>query len=145
MRTTFLLLSSAVLLAACADGETTAPRSRRSGPTSAAANQSEADFAPGPGATARPTDQVGWTKAATNYSDAVTIPAGASQTALANCPAGTTPTGGGFYFSSMPPLLPPAVVDNTPFGSGTAWNVVVRNYAGSGGAATVRAYVRCAS
>lgn len=145
MRTTFLLLSSAVLLAACADGETTAPRSRRSGPASVAANQSQDDFAPGPGAAARPTDQVGWTKAATYYSEQVSIPAGGTQGAAAYCPAGTTATGGGFFFSSTPPLLPAAVVDNTPSSGGAGWIVVVRNYAGSGGGATVRAYVRCAS
>jgi len=145
MRTTFLLLSSAVLLAACADAETTAPRSRPNGPALGATNQSVADSPPGPGAAAKPTDQVGWTKAATNYSDQVSIPAGVSQTAVVYCPAGTTATGGGFYFSSIPPLLPPAVVDNTPLGSGTGWIVVVRNYAASGGGATVRAFVRCAS
>jgi hypothetical protein len=144
MRTAFLLLSSAVLLAACADGETTAPRSRPGRPALTGSNQSVADFAPGPGAAAKPTDQVGWTKATTNYSDQVSIPAGASQTAVVYCPAGTTATGGGFYFSSIPPLLPPAVVDNTPAGA-NGWIVVVRNYASSGGGATVRAFVRCAS
>ena len=144
MRNTLFLLSASLLIGACDEGETTAPRSRLSSPTPAASSQSLANSPTGGSPSAKPVDQVGWTKAVTYYSDPVTIPAGASQTAVVYCPAGTTPTGGGFYFSSIPPLLPPAVVDNTPFGSGTAWIVVVRNYAGRGAPATGRANVRCA-
>jgi hypothetical protein len=144
MRTALLLLSSAVFLAACTDGESTAPRSRLGAAASASSDQSRADSPAGPGPAAKPVDQVGWTKAQTSVSATVSIPAGASSSATAICPAGATATGGGIEFLNIPSLIPPLVFYSGPDGTGTGWIVWVRNYAGGGGAA-FRANARCAS
>ena len=90
MRTSFILLSAAVLLAACSnDAETTAPGS----PVSTTVSK-KTDFPPGPTATAKPSGPAVTTMPGTwKHLDGIGITLDAS---YATCPAGTLLVGGGF-------------------------------------------------
>jgi hypothetical protein len=131
MRTMALLLSTALLIAACADGEhpTSPSRSRATSPA-------PADAAPaGLNAVvpnAKPTDQVGFTKVFTVKSAMVHLPFGnpATATATAYCPAGSYPVSGsyGVYLN----VEGFRIMYNEPFANG--WSVtaeVISPYAGT--------------
>ena len=106
---TLILVSAAVLLAACSDNpQPTAPRSIGSATTGAGADRNMTPVAAG-----KPVDQVGFTKVVKIVSPQVTIDGVTvkSQTATATCPAGTTLTGGGYK------------VINGELSSRIAWNM----------------------
>jgi hypothetical protein len=138
MRKNILLLSAAILFAACADDQhATAPN----GPRSGAASRS-VDLPPGP--SAKPIDQIGWTQAVTVVSTSQPVSPGTSGFATATCPIGTTVVGGG-YTLDFGPGAAPAVYHNIPIG-GTGWNAGVQNMNAAGGAnVSVTAFARCAS
>jgi len=143
MRNNILLLSAAILLGACADDQhATAPASTRSG---AASRSTAPDFPPGPGTAAKPTDQVGWTKAVTVASTPLAVAPGASGFISANCPAGTTLVGGGFTIDVNGGPAP-IVYLNNPGVTGTGWNAGVRNLNAAGGYyVSITSVARCAS
>jgi hypothetical protein len=140
MRKNLLLLSVAVLLAACADDQhATAPKAPRSG----AASRSVADSPPGPNA--KPIDQVGWTQAVTITSTPHAVAPGTFGVAMATCPAGTTLVGGG-YSLDVAAGVPPLVILNTPGIGSTSWNAGASNLNAAGGSSiSVTAIARCAS
>ena len=141
MRKNLLLLSAAILLGACADDQqTTAPNGPRSG---AASRSAAPDLPPGP--SARPADQVGWTKAVTVVSTPLSVAPGAASFATATCPAGTTLVGGG-YSLDLGFGVAPIVYLNNPGIGGTGWNAGVKNLNAAGGSyVSVHAVARCAS
>lgn len=148
MRTAFSLFFSAALLTACAEDEATAPRARLNGAAPAASNHVQAVAVSGPVPSAKPVDQVGWTKAQTYISNTVDLQPGVSAPTIVLCPAGTTATGGGFEFAGgIPPTftVPPLVWYSGPELDGRGWTVFATNFAGSGGVVRLRAVVRCAS
>jgi hypothetical protein len=141
MRKNLLLLSVAVLLAACADDQhSTAPKAPRSG----AASRSVADSPPGPGA--KPIDQVGWTQAVTITSAPHAVAPGTSGVAIATCPAGTTLVGGGYTLDFTTISVAPLVYLNTPGIGSISWNAAVTNLNPVGGSSiSVTSIARCAS
>ena len=143
MRIATFLLSSALLLAACADnGETTAPASRLAAKASSVSG-AQADYPPGPGASAKPVDQVGWTNVTTVWSAEVS-PALSIIAGTATCPAGTTLISGGHIFTNSGNAdAPPFIRQNHPIGN--TWVVSVANLATGAGYVSFRALAICAS
>ena len=143
MRNHILLLSAAIILGACADDQhATAPASTRSG---AASFSAASDVPPGPGTSAKPIDQIGWTKAVTVASTPLVVAPGASGFITATCPAGTTAVGGGFNIDVNGGPAP-IVYLNNPSVTGTGWNAGVRNLNAAGGYwVTITSLARCAS
>ena len=139
MRTSLILLSAAVILAACSnDAETTAPRSPIS--TSVSKNT---DFPPGPGvaAVSPVTSASARSKVITVFStmaeiDGVIIKDAAH--ADATCPAGTTLIGGGFRLFTGPSAK---VVESMPsFQYDNTWQITV---VAVGSYATFQSLARC--
>jgi hypothetical protein len=141
MRIATFLLSSAILVAACADNsETTAPRSRLAAKASGVSG-AQADYPPGP--SAKPVDQVGWTKITAVWSAEVS-PALSVIAGTATCPAGTTLISGGHMFTNSGNAdAPPFIRQNHPIGN--TWVVSVANLATGAGYVSFRALAICAS
>lgn len=140
MRIATFLLSSALLLAACADNETTAPGSRLATDASGV-SAAQSDLPPGPNL--KPVDQVGWTKVTSVWS-AVASPGFSNAAQTANCPAGTTLISGGYAFTNTGnPDAPPLV--RWSHAIGNEWYVSVANAATGAGAVAFQVYARCAS
>jgi hypothetical protein len=101
MRNRLLLLTAAVLLSACADGQnTTAPASR-----SALASRSSGDVATSSQVSpqAKPTDQVGFTNVFTVVGNGASFDFGNGPTTLtATCPEGSKAIGGSYVIGNWP-------------------------------------------
>ena len=125
MRTSFLLLSAALVLAACDDAaETTAPRLQAAGPSAAA------DVPPGPNASAKPT--AGFSTVTSVQSAQVTYGAllngvgwPTSGSLAMTCPAGTQVIGGGYDVTGPHPQ-DIRVYASKPDGA-NGWKVTVEN------------------
>ena len=140
MRIATFLLSSALLLAGCADHETTAPNSGLAADASSV-NGAQADYPPGPGL--KPVDQVGWTKVTTVWSNEVS-PGVSIIAGSATCPAGTTLISGGHIFTNSGNAdAPPFIRQNHSIGN--TWVVSVANLATGAGYVTFSAFAICAS
>jgi len=123
MRKSFLLISAAVLISACADDQhSTAPTSRPSASGRSAASD-VGNSAPAP--QAKPNSQAGFTTVSSvtssqgvndNYSFTAT-------TVVASCPAGSTLTGGGSQISGNAA----ARVDYSGPDGANGWKVVIEN------------------
>jgi hypothetical protein len=93
---------------------------------------------------AKPTDQVGFTKVIDVYGDFVTLNAGGTGSAGAQCPDGTTPVGGGYLFAAPgPDGAQPFVRRSNRINAG--WEVFVVNLASGAGTVIFRANAVCAS
>ena len=124
MRTSFILLSAAVLLAACSnDAETTAPNT----PISTTVSK-KADYPPGPGApvngaSAGQNSKPQYFSTITTVQTPIAVLDGVSMVALgvnATCPAGSVVTGGGYQVSGQNAK----VLYNGPLGT-NMWRVYV--------------------
>jgi hypothetical protein len=101
MRNHILLLSTALLLVACADDQhSTAPAGSRSAPNRSAAGDVGTSAQP-INPQAKPTDQVGFTSVSTVTSAIVTAQGVINPGyGIATCPAGTTAISGGYNVDS---------------------------------------------
>lgn len=126
MRNFITLLTTAILVVACADDSpTTSPPSRSTAGTTElrATNQSVT-------ASAKPVDQVGFTKVSyvTSGPGYTTMPGGAVADFTVSCPAGSTVVTGGYtvpWWDAS--AVPPFVLINGPNGNG--WKVRFSNEA----------------
>jgi hypothetical protein len=119
-----LLLSTLVVLAACADdSRTTAPRAASNNQfVSDARSASQLPVAQG-----KPTDVVGFTKVTQVIATWSLAPSASEIYIHADCPTGTTAIGGGyaFDFGFVPTVLPPAVLAASPVGN--SWGMTFVN------------------
>jgi hypothetical protein len=99
----------------------------------------------GPGAQAKPTDAVGFTKIVTITAPALAVPAGSGLVSHADCPAGTTLSGGGYVYTDpfFSAAAAPAVVSSGPQSNG--WWVSVSNDAVGATTRHLGVYALCAS
>lgn len=99
MRTSFLLLSTAFVLAACADDQhATAPsRSRSIGSSAASGDMATTQGLGIP--QAKPQDEVGFTKVTTVKTGLLGLSPGFSGSATATCPLGTQLISGGYVLT----------------------------------------------
>ena len=146
MRTSFLLLSAALVLAACNDaGESTAPRSRTI-VTSASEGSAAQYLPPGPSASGKPSP--GFSSVISVESAQGTFGGAGNAlgwltkgTVTATCPAGTTVMGGGFdVYGTYPWDL--SVYSSKPNGA-NGWKVTVENNGGPGSTAFIKATAMC--
>lgn len=139
MRTNFLLVSLAAVVAACSDqqqptspaGKTRAPSADISAPSSATA----------PSPQAKPVDQVGFTKVAVIASDMVSALAGQYGSASAKCPDGWLATGGGYQLYAGHPEV---ITDRSEYVPPRSWGLAVDNTKGVTDA-TFKVWVVCVS
>lgn len=142
MRNHILLLSTAVLLAACADDHPSAPTSR-SVASRAAGDAAVSSTAPS--SQAKPTDQVGFTKVTEVMSPNVHAGPGDNVVASVACPAGSVVVGGSFrliFFNAG--STPPWIFKNDSDGQ-NGWSVTIVNQQPGAFDLTYRAVAYCAS
>ena len=137
-----ILVSAAIMLAACSDSpQATAPRSMSSHGSSAAGNAvltTQGIKVPD----AKPADQVGWTKMVANLADGF-VPAGGAATVTAKCPVGTTAISGGFIADNANVLAPKMIGSYLDATNG--WTVGLSNTAPGSFAFTFTVFAYCVS
>jgi len=140
---TLILLSTAFLVAGCSDDQRpttpTAPRSTPSGFTGSDATASTVVSSQ-----ARPNDAVGFTKIVTVKSPEVLLPALQGVVVHADCPAGTTISGGGYSYNDLyyKASAPVATLASIPQSNG--WWISVYNQAVGAVDQRLTVYALCA-
>jgi hypothetical protein len=140
-----LLLSIALMLAACADDQhSTAPASSRSA-SSARSLATGNVAAPSRGVTplAKPSGQIGFSQVAIYASVLFVVPADGNVNQFLECPTGTTATGGGYRLNPSSLDHPPFVHISGPESNG--WRVQILNSATGSTQASFTIFVSCAS
>ncbi len=141
MRTNFLLVSLAAMVAACSEQQPTSPAATTRAGVRPSADISAATNATAPAPQAKPVDQVGFTKVAVITSDFGSAAVGQTGGVDAVCPDGWLATGGGYQLYAGHP----EVVTNRPvYSPPRAWNLSVDNSKGATNA-TFKAWVLCVS
>jgi len=144
---TLLLVSTALVLAACSDNpQSTAPRSIGSSTTGAGAGD-RAPIDQPIRIDARQTDQIGFTKT-TVVTSQTTLAAGAYGGGTVICPAGTYVSGGGYWLNIPNGATWPAVVASMPYHSITVydgWAAVLRNTQAGAADIGITTFAVCAS
>ena len=95
--------------------------------------------------------QFSWTDGASTPSTVITVTAadvvlqpGTGGAAVAICPDGYVPSGGGHAFKELDiSAAPPVLRNSAPTGGGHGWNVTVDNFAANAGVTRFTAFVRC--
>lgn len=144
---TLLLVSTALVLAACSDTpQPTAPHSIGSATTGAGAGTASHALTQG---SAKPVDQVGFTKTVVVTSTPKTVFAGSTGNSIVTCPSGTTLVSGGYSVLPGPYATAwPVVTVSVPHISITeydGWSVIVRNTLAGSDNATLQSFAVCAS
>ena len=141
---TLILLSSAFLFAGCADDQrSTTPTAPLSTPTRITGSTGAAgQLASSQG---RPSDAVGFTKIVTVKSPEVLLPALQGVVVHADCPAGTTISGGGYSYNDLyyKASAPVATLASIPQSNG--WWISVYNQAVGAVDQRLTVYALCAS
>ena len=136
-----LLLSAVIVAAACSD--TQQPTAPASGQRVSAKGSAAGQLAPSP--TAKPTDQVGFTKVVRVNSVSNPLDAGTENYDTAQCPAGSVLISGGYEFSNPgSPAAPPFVQSSSPTIYNN-WYVRVGNHMAGATAAAFTVFALCAS
>lgn len=144
MRNHILLLSAAVLLAACGDDHPSAPSTSRA----VSGTRAAGDLAPAlslPSGQSKPTDQVGFTKITAVEGPNTPVTAGAAALSAVPCPAGSVIVGGTYrfiYFNSS--TTPPWIYKNDTDGT-NGWSVTLVNTAPGAFQLTYKVIAYCAS
>jgi hypothetical protein len=143
---TVILLSTLVILSACADDQhSTAPAKANSlNRTSSAVGDTRVSSQL-PSAQGKPTDAVGFSKITTVVSTWTFNP-GLSGFAHTDCPAGTTVVGGGFGYDlpdGFPTAAAPSMIGSSIVGTG--WNIALMNNQPGAIAWTIEVAAYCAS
>jgi hypothetical protein len=139
MRNHILLLSTALLLAACTDDQH---------PTAATSAKAAGDVRPTVQSVtpqAKPADQVGFTKITKVTSLANFIWAGSTGTASVTCPAGSTVVGGTHRLYGYVATATPAWIVKSEDDSQNGWTVIIDNSQAGGQPVNVIAVAYCAS
>jgi len=144
MRNHILVLSAAVLLAACGDDHPSAPTS----PRALSGSRAAGDLSPAlsvPSGQAKPTDQVGFTKITPVVGPHTPVAAGGAAVSTVLCPAGSVVVGGSYrYIFFDGSTTPPWIFKNDTDGQ-NGWSVTIENTAPGSFQLTYQVTAYCAS
>jgi hypothetical protein len=144
MRNHVLLLSAALLLAACGDDHPSAPTASRGISGSHSAGDASSVVGPVWGQS-KPTDQVGFTKVTAVVGPHTPVAAGAAGLSTVLCPAGSVVVGGSFrYIFFDDATTPPWIFKNDTDGQ-NGWSVTIVNTTPGSFQLTYQVTAYCAS